>query len=120
LFGPLQSSAQQSPQDRGRANEPKGLDVAGATKNTKPDKAVDPKTGKDGSTIPDGKRPDAQRVEVKDSKRVTDSPQLRRQNVVSKASSGKRSVLVTGKNTKVSSTVEKTHEVIRTDKLGPQ
>lgn len=109
-----------SPTDRGRANEPKGLEAAGAEKNTKPDRVVDPKTGKEGTTIADGKRPDGQRVEVKDAKRVTDSPQLRRQNVASKAASGKPSAVVVGTNTKVSKTVEKNHEVIRTKGLGPQ
>jgi RHS repeat-associated protein len=114
------SQTPQSPQDRGRANEQKGLDAANAEKNTKPDTAVDPKTGKEGTTIPDGKRADGQRVEVKDTQRVTDSKQLRLQNEASKDASGKKSVVVTGDKTKVSDTVQGNHEVIRTKDLGPQ
>ena len=114
------STPTQSPQDRGRANEAKGLAVVGADKNTKPVTTVDPKTGNTGTTIPDGKHADGQNVEVKDSKRVTDSPQLRLQNADSKASSGKPSQVVTGQNTKVSKTVQQNHEVVRTPDLGPQ
>lgn len=110
----------QTPQERGRANEPTGLAEAGAQKNTKPVTTVDPKTGKTGTTIPDGAHPDGQLAEVKDAKRVTDSPQLRLQNAASKAASGKPSQVITGKNTKVSKTVQQNHEVIRTPKLGPQ
>jgi hypothetical protein len=51
-----------------KANEPIGLDAAGAEKNTKSDAVRDPKTGKDGSTIADGKRSDGQRVEVREIK----------------------------------------------------
>jgi len=119
----LQSTQAGPPQnatDRGRANEQKGLDAVGAEKNTKPDTTVDPKTGKQGTTIPDGKMSDGQRVEVKDTKRVTDSKQLRRQNAASKAASGKPSMVVTGKETKVTPTVENNHEVVKIKDLGPQ
>ena len=117
---PAEATPTQTPQDRGRANEATGLSEVGADKNTKPVTAVDPKTGKTGVTIPDGTHADGQHVDVKDSKRVTDSAQLRRQNADSKANSGKPSQVVTGKKTQVSKTVQENHEVIRTPKLGPQ
>jgi len=106
--------------DRGRANEQKGLDAAGAEKNTKPISATDPKTGREGTTIPDRKKADGQLVEVKDTKRVTDSGQLRLQNEASKQSSGKPSEVVTGEKTKVSKTVQREHPVRRITELGPQ
>jgi RHS repeat-associated protein len=117
---PAESAPTQTPQDRGRANEATGLAVVGADKNTKPTTTVDPKTGQTGTTIADGKHGDGQNVEVKDTKRVSDSKQLRLQNADSKASSGKASQVVTGEKTKVSSTVQENHEVIRTPSLGPQ
>ncbi len=106
--------------DRGRANEQKGLDAAGAEKNTTPISATDPKTGKTGTTIPDGKKPDGQLVEVKDAKRVTDSSQQRLQNEASKQSSGKPSEVVTGEKTQVSKTIQREHPVRRIKDLGPQ
>ncbi|MBS1813673.1 MAG: hypothetical protein JSS87_02235 [Acidobacteria bacterium] len=114
------TNGEQSPQSRGRANEAKGLSEVGAQKNTKPTTTVDPKTGKTGTTIADGNHSDGQLTEVKDTKRVTDSRQLRLQNAASKAASGKPSQVVTGTNTQVSNTVQQNHEVIRTPKLGPQ
>jgi len=114
--GPLQSSAT----DRGRANEQKGLDAVGAEKNTKPVTTTDPKTGKQGTTIPDGKMSDGQNVEVKDTKRVTDSKQLRLQDQASKAASGKPTMVVTGNDTKVSNTVQNNYEVKKIKELGPQ
>ena len=74
----------------------------------------------EGKTIPDGKKADGQLVEVKDTKRVTDSKQLRLQNEASKQSSGKPSEVVTGQNTKVSETVQREHPVRRIKKLGPK
>jgi len=106
--------------DRGRSNEPKGLAEVGATKNTTPSTTTDPKTGKQVTTIPDGKMPDGSHVEVKDTKRVPSTPQTRAQGQASVAESGKKPTLVTGTKTKVSPSVEQTHRVVRTPKLGPQ
>jgi len=110
--------------DRGRSNEGTGLAEVGATKNTTPSTTTDPKTGKDVTTIPDGKMGDGQHVEVKDTKVVRSTPQLRAQGQASVAESGKKPILVTGKDTKVSKSVDSatggTHIVVRTPKLGPQ
>lgn len=89
-------------------------------KNTKPISATDPKTGKEGTTVPDGKKPDGQLVEVKDTKRVTDSSQQRLQNEASKQVSGKPSEVVTGEKTQVSKTIQREHPVRRIKELGPQ
>jgi RHS repeat-associated protein len=110
--------------DRGRANEGKGLAEVGATKNTTPSTTTDPKTGKEVTTIPDGKMPDGQHVEVKDTNVVRSTPQIRGQGQASVAESGKKPILVTGDKTKVSKSVDAakggTHIVVRTPKLGPQ
>jgi RHS repeat-associated protein len=110
--------------DRGRANEGKGLAEVGATKNTTPSTTTDPKTGKEVTTIPDGKMPDGQHVEVKDTNVVRSTPQIRGQGQASVAESGKKPILVTGTHTKVSKSVDAakggTHIVVRTPKLGPQ
>jgi hypothetical protein len=110
--------------DRGRANEGTGLAEVGATKNTTPSTTTDPKTGKEVTTIPDGKMTDGQHVEVKDTNVVRSTPQIRAQGQASVAESGKKPILVTGKHTKVSKSVDAakggTHIVVRTPKLGPQ
>jgi len=110
--------------DRGRANEGKGLAEVGATKNTTPSTTTDPKTGNEVTTIPDGKMPDGQHVEVKDTNVVRSTPQIRGQGQASVAESGKKPILVTGTKTKVSKSVDSatggTHIVVRTPKLGPQ
>ncbi|HET9363478.1 MAG TPA: putative toxin, partial [Candidatus Angelobacter sp.] len=84
--------------------EKKVLDKEGVSKNTKPMKATDPKTGKEGTTIPDGVRENGQTVESKGGKSVSDSPQLRRQTEVSQQS-GQKPQVVVKPGTKVSKTV---------------
>jgi cytoskeletal protein RodZ len=112
--------------DRGRANEGVGLKEVGAKPNKNPQESstvTDPKTGKQVTTKPDGKMADGTHVEVKDTKVVRSTPQLRAQGVASKAESGNKPILVTGTNTKVSDSVggpNGTHTVVRTPKLGPQ
>jgi hypothetical protein len=105
--------------ERGRASEKAVLGAEGLAKNTAGIKAVDPKTGKVGTTIPDAMRPSGATVEVKDVKRLTDSPQMRRQSEISRQA-GQRGEVVTGTNTNVSRTVQDRMRVRRRDDLGPQ
>jgi RHS repeat-associated protein len=103
---------------RGRQAEKSVLEAEGLVKNTKAIQAVDPKTGKVATTIPDAIRASGQTVEVKDVKRLSDSPQLRRQPEISRAA-GQRGQVITGTNTKVSETVQRRMEVRRRKDLGP-
>jgi len=59
-----------------------------------------------GKTIPDAIRSNGQTVEFKDAKKVSDSPQLRRQSEISARSGQKAEVIVSNKNQRVSSTVK--------------
>jgi RHS repeat-associated protein len=90
--------------------EKKVLDKEGVSKNTNPMKATDPKTGKEGTTIPDGVRENGQTVESKGGKSVSDSPQLRRQTEVSQQS-GQKPQVVVKPGTKVSKTVRERMDV---------
>lgn len=91
---------------RGKQAEKAVLQSENLAKNTKVIQAVDPKTGKAGGTIPDAIRPDGQTVDVKDVKRLSDSPQLRRQSEISAQSGQKAEIIVTNRNQTVSSTVK--------------
>jgi RHS repeat-associated protein len=82
------------------------LKSEGLPKNTKPITALDPKTGKTGTTIPDAIRPNGQTVDMKAGKIVSDSPQLRRQSQISAQSGRKGQVIVSSNNQKVSPTVQ--------------
>jgi RHS repeat-associated protein len=97
---------------RGRAAEAKVLKDMGLIKNT--EKVV----GKEGKSIPDYITKDAI-GEIKDSKRVVDSPQLRIQRE-SAGNAGKIHEVNTGVNTKVSETVQRQSQVIRREDLGPK
>lgn len=69
--------------------------------------------------IPDAKT-DSLSIEIKDTKTVSLTKQLRIQTGAAKAD-GKTSVLVTGANTKISKPAEKAFDqVIRRDDLGPK
>jgi hypothetical protein len=73
--------------------------------------AVDPKTAQTGTTIPDAVRPTGQTVDFKNVKNLSDSPQLRRQSVIS-ARSGQKGQVITGpRNQTVSKTVQKRMDV---------
>lgn len=97
---------------RGVASEARVLGAIGEVKNT--EKALT----SHGSTIPDFKN-SRQVGEIKDAKRVSDSSQLRAQREHAQAT-GREHVVVTGVNTKVSSTVEQQSTIVRRDDLGPK
>jgi RHS repeat-associated protein len=105
--------------ERGKKNEEKTLSDEKLDKNTTPVTVNDSKTGKDVTTIPDSYNSEGGTVEVKDVKRLPDSKQLRAQSGVS-AQSGQRATVITGTNTKVSTTVTERMRVQRKDYLGPQ
>ncbi|WP_428993395.1 putative toxin [Stenotrophomonas maltophilia] len=97
---------------RGVASEARVLGAIGEVKNT--EKALT----SHGATIPDFK--DSRQVgEIKDTKRLSDSSQLRAQREHAQAT-GREHVVVTGTNTKVSSTVERQSSIVRRDDLGPK
>jgi RHS repeat-associated protein len=97
---------------RGRESEARVLDALGEAKNKAKVK------GCEGCSIPDYQN--ATTIgEIKDAKRLTDSPQLRIQREAA-AKSGRRHEIQTGTNTDVSSTVERQSRVQRRDDLGPQ
>jgi RHS repeat-associated protein len=97
---------------RGVESEARVLRDIGEIKNT--EKVV----GAEGKSIPDFMN--ATKVgDIKDAKRVTDSPQLRIQREAAKDTS-REHVLITGDKTKVSGTVEKNSTVIRRTDLGPE
>ncbi|QBG91778.1 RHS repeat-associated core domain-containing protein [Xanthomonas oryzae] len=96
---------------RGVASEIRVLDAIGEVKNT--EKIVT----SHGSTIPDFQNV-RQVGEIKDTKRVSDTAQLKAQREHAN-NTGRDHVVVTGENTKVSKTVEQQSKVIRRDDLGP-
>jgi RHS repeat-associated protein len=97
--------------ERGRQSEKAVLEAEGLTKHTKPMQAVHPKTSTVRGTIPDAIRPNGQTADVKDAKRVNDSPQLRRQSENSARTGQRGQVIVTQRNQRVSTTVQKRMEI---------
>jgi RHS repeat-associated protein len=97
--------------ERGRAAEAKVLGELGLVKNT--EKVI----GKEGKSIPDFKTANVI-GEIKDTKRVTDSPQLRIQKEAAQQS-GMAHELHTGVNTAVSEKAASGTTVIRRPDLGP-
>ena len=97
---------------RGVASEARVLGAIGEVKNT--EKALT----SHGVTIPDFKN-SRQVGEIKDTKRLSDSSQLRAQREHAQAT-GREHVVVTGTNTKVSSSVERQSTIVRRDDLGPK
>ncbi|QBG84191.1 hypothetical protein EYR27_10190 [Xanthomonas oryzae] len=96
---------------RGVASEIRVLDAIGEVKNT--EKIVT----SHGSTIPYFQNV-RQVGEIKDTKRVSDTAQLKAQREHAN-NTGRDHVVVTGENTKVSKTVEQQSKVIRCEDLGP-
>ena len=68
---------------RGRATEAEQLLKNGLEKNTKPEQAIDPKTGREGTTIPDSYGKSGETVEIKDVKYQPETSQLRLQRTIS-------------------------------------
>ncbi|QDT69093.1 Hint module [Planctomycetes bacterium MalM25] len=102
-----------TPQQRGRLKEGEVLDDLGIPKNN--GKVSTP----EGNSIPDGLNDDLS-VEVKDAKRVAKTKQIRIQTDAAKEA-GRKSVLVTGKDTRVSGPArEAFDEIIERPDLGPQ
>src|SRR5262249_2433796 len=100
------------PTARGVESEARVLADMGLTKNTK-------KVSSDeGKAIPDALTHDMS-VEVKDTKRVSATKQVR-VSTDAASEAGQQSVLVTGTNTKVSAEAQRRYDVIiRRDDLGP-
>jgi uncharacterized protein RhaS with RHS repeats len=98
---------------RGRVSEQRVLKEMGLEKNT------EKVSTSEGKAIPDAMTSTAS-VEVKDTKNVSATSQVRIQTEAAKAS-GKESVLVTGTNTKVSAPAAQAFDkIIRRDDLGPK
>ena len=57
--------------------------------------------------------------EVKDTKRLTDTSQIRTERAAAQES-GREHVVITGTNTQVSSTVQNNSTVVRRDDIGPK
>ncbi len=104
-------ATQPSPQQRGRINEAKVLDGIGETKNTQKFKTSQ------GNTIPDFVN-DSQIGEIKDTKRVSNTAQLRAQKEAAQAS-GREHVTIPGDNTTVSRPATEGTTVVRRDDIGP-
>lgn len=96
---------------RGQASEKRVLEAIGETKNTQ-------KVGDDTITIPDFMN-SKEVGDIKDTKRVTNTAQLRAQREHATAT-GRDHVVVTGTQTKVSKTVQEQSTVVRRDDLGPR
>lgn len=109
----------QEAMQRGRDNETKALKEEELKKNTKPESVTDPKTEKKVTTIPDSYTDQKATVDVKDTKKVNYTKQLRAQEVISKKN-GQKPVIITGPNTKVSTTVDKKFTIVTKPYLGPQ
>ncbi|WP_199119244.1 DUF6443 domain-containing protein [Pedobacter sp. ASV28] len=105
--------------EKGGLSEKKVLTEEGLKKNTTPITVTDPKTGKQVTTIPDAIIENGATVEVKDTKKLSDSKQLRAQNEVSQQN-GQKAVVITGTKTVVSKTVVQKMDVQRKDYIGPQ
>jgi RHS repeat-associated protein len=102
----------------GNEMEKKALADENLKKNTKPETVTDPKTGKEVTTIPDAYTEKGATVDVKHTKRVTDSKQLRAQSTIS-ARKNQKGVIITGDKTKISKTVDKKFTIITKPYLGP-
>lgn len=112
-----QNEARKAAMQRGVANEAKTIKKEGLTKNNKTFTVTDPKTGKPVSTKPDAIN--SKKVsEIKDTKTVSNTKQIRAQREVAKQT-GKKYEVITGKNTKVSKNIPE-KEIKRVKYLGPQ
>jgi len=102
--------------NRGRANEAKVLKAENLKKNNKAFTVIDPKTGKPVKTIPDSI--DKGITEVKDTKTVSNTAQIRAQRALAKKKK-KKFQIITGTNTHVSKSIPK-KEIKRRSDLGPK
>ncbi|WP_281323488.1 DUF6443 domain-containing protein [Flavobacterium aestivum] len=98
---------------RGNASEAEQLSKNGLEKNTKPFKATDPKTGKEGTTIPDAMKPDGGTVEVKNVKSQSLTEQLRLQKSISEGN-GVKPELIINQSAKISKPLQKAGFDIKT------
>lgn len=79
---------------RGRMTEVEQLSKNGLDKNTESFTRVDPKTGKEGTTIPDAIKPDGGTVEIKNVQRQSLTRQLRLQREISNESGVKPELII--------------------------
>ncbi|MGH2667492.1 putative toxin, partial [Flavobacterium sp.] len=98
---------------RGRNTETEQLANSGLEKNTKPVTQVDPKTGKEGTTVPDAIKPDGGTVEIKDVKNQSLTRQLRLQKAESE-SNGVKPELIINQSAKLSEPLKKAGFEIKT------
>jgi RHS repeat-associated protein len=103
--------------ERGIQNEIKVLKDLNVSKNNKTFEVIDPLTKKPIKVIPDGITKSVI-YEVKDTKRVSNTAQIRAERELAKQQ-GKKFQIVTGMNTKVSKNIPKS-EIIRRNDLGPK
>jgi len=105
--------APKDPKQRGRESEKRVLEDMGEPKNTQK------VSSQEGNSIPDINNSN-QLGDIKDTQRVTNTKQIRIQRDAANQA-GKQPIVVTGTNTKVSSTVtSQGTQVIRRDDLGPK
>jgi len=100
------------PKARGRKNEKKVLDDIGENKNTKKESTSH------GDTIPDFEN-NKQVGDIKDTKKASDTKQMKAQREVAEKS-GREHVVITGQKTKVSKPLGEKSTIIRRDDIGPQ
>ena len=100
----------------GKATEAQQLAKNGLEKNTKPQQAVDPKTGKEGTTIPDAMKPDGGTVEVKNVQKQSLTDQLRLQKEISNGN-GTKPELIINESAKLSKPLQKAGFDIKTYEL---
>ena len=94
----------------GRKVEVEQLSKNGLEKNNTPFKATDPKTGKEGTTIPDAIRPNGGTSEVKFVKNQPLDKQLRLQNEVSRAA-GVKPELIINQSAKITKPVKNLFDI---------
>ena len=100
---------------RGRATEVEQLTKNGLDKNTESFTRVDPKTGKEGTTIPDSFKRDGGTVEIKDVGKQSLTKQLRLQKEISNER-GVKPELIINEGAKLSKPLEKAGFDIKTYK----
>jgi hypothetical protein len=103
--------------ERGLKNEAKVLEDMKVPKNNKTFKGIDPVTKKEFNVKPDG-IDNKKIIEVKDTKRVSNTKQIRGEREVAKKQ-GKEFKIVTGEKTHVSKKIPE-NEIIRRKDIGPQ
>ena len=102
---------------RGHLNEVKVLEDIGVTKNTKAKTSTIVETNETITTIPDGIT-DTHVIEIKDTKKVYNSKQIRGERQYAR-DTGKKFIIITGEKTHVSKNIPP-EEIVRRKDLGPQ